>query len=94
MTQYWCNRVVQVGSHFPDINVVMGHSISFSSQRGMRNGEIGGHSWDTSKPHVVILDNQNQKFIMRDNFSVENFDKFLNDFNHGKIKPFIAHDDL
>ena len=96
MKKYWCNRVVQVGSEFENIDVAMGNFIPFASMAGMRNGELGGRSWDTSKPHVVILDKFQKKYIMQTDFTVQTFRSFITNFLAGSIKSFVEekHDEL
>jgi len=97
MIRYWCNRVVQIGSEFDELKVAMGHFIPFAAIPGMRNGELGGKSWDTSKPHVVILDDNDDKHIMMADFSVNNFRIFVKKFFDGNVRKFKLnknHDEL
>lgn len=87
-TQYWRNRVMKVGGQFPNMNTAVASSATFA---GMINGELNGGSWDASKPHVVIIDESDKKYIMDTEFTSDGkaLAAFIQQYNDGEIEPFI-----
>jgi hypothetical protein len=47
--KYWCNRIQSITGNFPIFKFAIADVMDFAGKPGMRNGELGGSSWDTSK---------------------------------------------
>ncbi|CBY21791.1 unnamed protein product [Oikopleura dioica] len=92
--KYWCNRIQSITGNFPIYKFAIADVMDFAGRPGMRNGELGGSSWDTSKPHLVIMDEKEQIYPMRqeyDNFKIR---RFLTYYEDGKLEPFLSHSEL
>lgn len=53
--------------------------------------ELSEFGVDTSgdKPVVTAKDAKDSKFVMKDEFSVDNLEKFVGDFLAGNLKPYL-----
>jgi len=47
--KYWCNRIQSITGNFPIYKFAIADVMDFAGRPGMRNGELGGSSWNTSK---------------------------------------------
>lgn len=87
-TQYWRNRVMKVATEFPNLHTAVASSQTFG---GMINQELNGGSWDASKPHIVIMDESDKKYIMDAEFTSDGkaFAAFVKSYFDGEVEPFI-----
>ena len=81
-TNYWRNRVMKVAKNFPKLNFAVANENDFQHEAD----EFGLDVVTTDKPLVGIKSDKG-KFVMKDEFSLENFEKFLTDYE-GKKSPF------
>ena len=88
-TQYWRNRVMKVGLDFEGkINLAVGNNKQFA---GLLNGELGGDKSTSGKPMVVVLDENDKKFIMEEEFNsdMKSLRAFIESYLAGEIEPFV-----
>ncbi|GAB0094644.1 Protein disulfide-isomerase [Sergentomyia squamirostris] len=84
-TNYWRNRVLKVSKEFQD-------KITFAiSAKDEFQHELNEYGYDYvgDKPLVLARDKDNQKYIMKDEFSVETLQKFAKDLLAGDLEPYV-----
>lgn len=84
-TNYWRNRVLKVAKEFKD---KLTFAISAKDEFQHELNEYG-YDYVGDKPLILARDADNQKFIMKDEFSVENLQKFATDLLAGSLEPYI-----
>jgi len=85
-TNYWRNRVLKVAQKFsPEYNFAIANNNDFNHELE----EFGINYVEGDKPAVCARDADGMKFIMKEEFSVDNLESFLNDLKEGKVEPFI-----
>lgn len=92
--KYWCSRIQSITGNFPIFKFAIADVMDFAGKPGMRNGELGGSSWDTSKPHLVIMDEKERVYPMRQEYDNFNIRRFLTYYEDGKLEPFLSHSEL
>lgn len=87
-TQYWRNRVMKVAADFPNLNTAVASSAAFAP---LINGELNGASWDSSKPHIVIFDESDKKYIMDAEFTSDGkaFATFAKQYFDGEVEAWV-----
>ena len=87
-TQYWRNRVMKVAQDFDNLNTAVANSGQFG---GMINSELNGAGWDMSKPHIVIFDEADKKYIMEEEFTSDGktFAAFVKSYFAGEVEAFV-----
>jgi len=89
-TQYWRNRVMKVGLEFGGkLHLAVGNNKVFG---GLLSGELGGDRSATSgKPMVVVLDENDKKYIMEEEFTPDgkSLRAFIEQYLAGDIEPFV-----
>lgn len=84
-TNYWRNRVLKVATEFQGkINFAISSKDEFQHELNEY-----GYDYTGDKPLILARDGQNQKFIMKDDFSVENLQSFVTDLEEGALEPYI-----
>lgn len=89
-TNYWRNRILKVAKNFPKINFAISAKDDFQHELN----EYGIDFAKGDKPIILARDAQNQKFIMKDDFSIENFEKFVKDFEAGNLEPYLKSEEI
>lgn len=85
-TNYWRNRVLKVASGFKGkSNFAIANKDEFTHELG----EYGVDYVAGDKPVVAARNEKNLKFVMKDEFSIESFEKFVNQFIAGELEPFL-----
>lgn len=84
-TNYWRNRILKVAKNYPNLNFAISAKDDFQHELN----EFGVDFAKGDKPIILARDAQNQKFIMQDEFSVENFEKFVKDLSAGNLEPYL-----
>lgn len=89
-SRYWRNRVARVAKKFKE------QRVTFSiASKGEYSRSFDDWKLDTKQDVLAAAKNeQGEVFLMQDEFSVENFEKFANDFMAGKIKPYIKSEPI
>ncbi|XP_067934993.1 protein disulfide-isomerase A3-like [Watersipora subatra] len=91
-TNYWRNRVMKVGKKLVDDGKKLNFAVSNAEDF---RGELDEYGLSYSgSPVVAVRDAKNKKFIMSDEFSMDNFEKFLNDFLDGKLEEYLKSEDV
>lgn len=86
-TNYWRNRVMKVAKAFTDSGVtfaVSQHNDFMQELEEYGRGYVSG-----DKPVICARDATNKKFVMEDEFSMDALEKFVKDFQDGKLTPFL-----
>lgn len=84
-TNYWRNRVLKVAKEFVG-------RVSFAvSNKDDFQHELNEYGYDYvgDKPLVLARDGKNQKFIMKDEFSVDNLQAFATELEEGSLEPYV-----
>lgn len=90
-TNYWRNRILKVAKGFSD-----DFTFAVSSKDDFQH-ELNEYGYDYvagDKPIICARNAQNQKFVMKDEFSMENFEKFLNELKDGKLEPYLKSEPI
>ncbi|CAD7083694.1 unnamed protein product [Hermetia illucens] len=89
-TNYWRNRVLKVAKEFAgQINFAISVKDDFQH-------EINEYGYDYTgeKPLILARDAKNQKFIMKDEFSVESLQNFVSNLEDGKLDPYVKSEPI
>jgi len=89
-TNYWRNRVLKVAKEWADkVNFAISAKDEFQH-------EINEYGYDYvgDKPLVLARDGRNQKFIMKEDFSIENLQAFVNDLEEGSLEPYVKSEPI
>jgi len=92
-TNYWRNRVMKVGKKLKDA----GKDVYFAvSNKDDFSHELSEYGLDGSadKPVVAARDTSDQKFVMKEDFSMDNLEQFVNDFLDGNLKPYLKSEPI
>ncbi len=88
-TNYWRNRVMKVAKGFPKLNFAVSNKDDFMSE----TSEFGLTMLTGDKPKVGVQVGK-KKYVMSEEFSVENFEKFLKDYEAGKVEAYLKSEDV
>jgi len=85
-TNYWRNRVLKVAQKFADdFSFAVADNNDFMHELE----EFGITYTAGDKPAVAARDADGMKFIMQEEFSMDNLEAFLTKFKSGELEPFI-----
>ncbi|PSN47365.1 Protein disulfide-isomerase A3 [Blattella germanica] len=90
-TNYWRNRILKVAKNFAS-----DFSFAVSAKDDFQH-ELNEYGYDYvkgDKPLVFARDSKNQKYVMKDEFSVEVFEQFLKDLKAGKLEPYLKSEPI
>ncbi|XP_060537218.1 protein disulfide-isomerase A3 [Cylas formicarius] len=90
-TNYWRNRVLKVAKQF---NGKVTFAISPKDDFTHELNEFGIDFVKGDKPQVAGRDAKERKFVLKDEFSVENLEKFVKDLLGGKLEPYIKSEPI
>lgn len=85
-TNYWRNRVLKVAKNYAD---TFNFAVSAKDDFQHELNEFGMDYVPGDKPVVLARSADNKKYILKDEFSVESFEKFLNDLKDNKLEPYL-----
>ncbi|GLV37667.1 Endoplasmic reticulum p60 [Carabus blaptoides fortunei] len=85
-TNYWRNRILKVVKQFADDFTF---AVSAKDEFQHELNEFGVDYVKGDKPVVFARDENNRKFIMKDEFSMESFEEFLKNMKDGKLEPYL-----
>lgn len=90
-TNYWRNRILKVAKNFAD-----SFTFAISSKDDFQHelNEFGIDYVAGDKPKVSARNAKDQKFIMKDEFSMESFEQFLKDLKDGKLEPYLKSEPI
>lgn len=85
-TNYWRNRILKIASTVKGkVNFAVSNKDEFTSELT----EFGFDYVAGDKPVVAGRNDKNEKFVMKDEFSIEAFEKFVKDFIGKKLEPYL-----
>ncbi|KAE9531198.1 hypothetical protein AGLY_010404 [Aphis glycines] len=84
-TNYWRNRVLKVAKSVKDVTLAINNKDDFQHEIN----EYGLEFVSDDKPIVLARSLDNKKYIMKDEFSVDNLEKFVKNFQNGNLEPYI-----
>ncbi|XP_046403308.1 protein disulfide-isomerase A3 [Ischnura elegans] len=90
-TNYWRNRILKVAKSFAD---EFSFAISAKDDFQHELNEFGYDYVPGDKPVVFARNAEGQKFVMKDEFSIENFEKFLTELKDGKLEPYLKSEPI
>jgi protein disulfide-isomerase A3 len=83
-TNYWRNRVLKVATEFKGkVNFAISAKDEFQHELNEY-----GYDYVGDKPLVLSKDAKGLKYIMKDEFSVENLQAFVTDLEEGALEPY------
>lgn len=89
-TNYWRNRVMKVAQNYKDkLTFAVSNKDKFSAEV-----EDFGLKPSGDKPVVAAKNEAGQKFNMKEEFSVENFESFVKKFLDGSLEPHLKSEAL
>ncbi|XP_035667308.1 protein disulfide-isomerase A3-like [Branchiostoma floridae] len=88
-SNYWRNRVLKVATKLKEEGKEVYFAIAARGDFYGQLSEFGLDSSSSDKPVVAARDTSDDKFIMKDEFSVDNLEKFVRDFLDGKVKRYL-----
>ncbi|XP_053688162.1 protein disulfide-isomerase A3 [Sabethes cyaneus] len=84
-TNYWRNRVLKVAKEFVGrVNFAVSAKDDFQHELNEY-----GYDYVGDQPLALARDAKNQKFVMKDAFSVPNLQAFATDLLEGKLEPYV-----
>lgn len=90
-TNYWRNRILKVAQSFLDeFNFAISNKDDFQQELN----EYGLEYINDDKPRVAVRNAKGTKFVMKDAFSVEALEKFLNDVKEGNVEPYLKSEPI
>ncbi|KAK6188932.1 hypothetical protein SNE40_005006 [Patella caerulea] len=92
-TNYWRNRVMKVGKKLLDSGKKIYLAVSDKTEMGREIDECG-LAGSSDKPQVCAFDSRDRKFNMQDEFSMETFEKFINDVLGDKLEPYLKSEPI
>ncbi|XP_023246468.1 protein disulfide-isomerase A3 [Copidosoma floridanum] len=91
ITNYWRNRIIKVAKEFEnEFNFAISPKDHFQQELN----EFGIDYSKSDKPVVLARDEQNQKFVLEGDFSIESLTKFMNDLQAGSLEPYIKSEPI
>ncbi|XP_073994862.1 disulfide-isomerase A3 [Rhodnius prolixus] len=85
-TNYWRNRILKVAQNFAqDFTFAISSKDDFQHELN----EFGYDYVPSEKPIVFARSKDNKKFVMGEEFSVENFESFIKKLKAGEIEPYL-----
>nr|XP_033185197.1 protein disulfide-isomerase A3 [Bombus vancouverensis nearcticus] len=89
-TNYWRNRIIKVAKDFPKLNFAISSKDDFQHELN----DFGIDFIKGDKPVVLARNANNQKFVMKDEFSVDTFEAFLKDIEAGTLEPYLKSEPI
>lgn len=94
-TNYWRNRVIKVAKLFAEAGKEVTFAISAASEFEHELSEFGlSFGKEKGTPVVAAKDSSDQKFTMKDEFSIQTLEQFVNDVLDGKLKPYLKSEPI
>ncbi|XP_015599675.1 protein disulfide-isomerase A3 [Cephus cinctus] len=89
-TNYWRNRIMKIAKDFPKLNFAISSKDDFQHELN----DFGIDYTKGDKPIVLAKDAKNQKFILKDEFSMQSFEAFLKDLESGALEPYLKSEPI
>lgn len=92
-SNYWRNRVLKVAKGFADKRV--NFAVSSWDDFGTELEDFGEKPLASdAKPLVTAKNIKGEKFIMSDDFSIDNLNKFVGEFLDNKLEPYLKSEEV
>ncbi|XP_076178600.1 disulfide-isomerase A3 [Ptiloglossa arizonensis] len=89
-TNYWRNRIIKVAKNFPELNFAISSKDDF--QHDLNDFGIDFVKGD--KPVILAKNANNQKFVMKDEFTIDAFEAFLKDLEADVLEPYMKSESI
>lgn len=89
-TNYWRNRIMKVASANHEYNYAIASKDEFQQELN----DFGMDYVKGDKPVIAARDMKGKKYVMKDDFTIQTFEKFVADFKAGTLEPFIKSEDV
>merc|ERR1711981_626997 len=89
-TQYWRNRVMKVAQKFSGNNIKFGVG-NADEWAGML--QQAGITADGKNPACVAFDDRATKYPMKETFTMDTFEAFINDYDNGKLEAHVKSEE-
>lgn len=84
-TNYWRNRVLKVAKEWEGkVNFAISAKDEFQHELNEY-----GYDYVGDKPLILARDSTNRKFIMKDEFSIDNLQAFVTDLEEGSLEAYV-----
>lgn len=90
-TNYWRNRILKVAKEFADDFTF---AISSKDEFTHELNDFGVDFAKGDKPVVLAYDASDLKFVMSEEFSIDNFRSFVNKLKDGELTPYIKSEPI
>lgn len=89
-TNYWRNRILKVAKEWDGkVNFAVSAKDEFQHELNEY-----GYDYVGDKPLILARDARGQKFIMKDEFSIESLQAFVNDLDEGNLEPYVKSEPI
>nr|XP_034172129.1 protein disulfide-isomerase A3 [Osmia lignaria] len=89
-TNYWRNRIIKVAKDFPSLNFAISSKDDFQHELN----DFGIDFVKGDKPIILARNAKNQKFVMKDEFSVDAFETFLKDLEAEALESYLKSEPI
>lgn len=89
-TNYWRNRIIKVAKDFPNLNFAISSKDDFQHELN----DFGIDFVKGDKVVVLARNANNQKFIMKEDFTVDTFEAFLKDLEADALEPYLKSEPI
>nr|CAG4645450.1 EOG090X0438 [Lynceus sp. MCZ IZ 141354] len=89
-TNYWRNRILKVAKEATDLKFCIANKDDFQQEMN----EYGFDYIGDDKPRVSLRQANGAKYVMKEEFSVENLEKFLADVKEGKLEAYMKSEPI
>lgn len=83
-----------VSSQVDKLKNKLNFAVSSVSEFASELQEYGLGDTDNKKPVATIRDEKMRKYVMKDEFSVENLQKFVSDYLEGALEPYLKSEPI
>ncbi|RZF44763.1 hypothetical protein LSTR_LSTR000715 [Laodelphax striatellus] len=90
-TNYWRNRILKVAKSFAS---KFNFAVSAKDEFQHELNEFGYDYVPSEKPLVFARTKDNKKYNMKEEFSVETFEEFLNELDAGNLEPYLKSEPI
>ncbi|XP_040571865.1 protein disulfide-isomerase A3 [Lepeophtheirus salmonis] len=92
-TNYWRNRVMKIAKSHKDLHFAVSNKDDFINELN-DFGLDTPSTPDQKAPLVTLRSAKLEKFVMSEAFSVDSLEKFVSDYEAGKLEPYMKSEDI
>ncbi|XP_076636047.1 disulfide-isomerase A3 [Colletes latitarsis] len=89
-TNYWRNRIIKVAKDFPNFNFAISSKDDFQHELN----DFGIDFVSGGKPVILAKNANNQKFVMKSEFTIDAFEAFLKDLEEDVLEPYMKSEPI